>query len=344
MLSTAKTEMGSVLGQREVIARGEALEQGDSFDQDKALDQAIVFDQYIHDLLGKHTSCVTISIVGAGGKTSLIFKLAGILQADHRVLITTTTMMFTPKEEVNEILFQGNKSNQDLLNVLDEHFKDQIKHDINCKTKRETKCEANSKRTCDFPLTAIYKDTIRLEEIKVEKRSHTSLALEGIVEKAIGIEGSLVDALNLSGHFDVILVEADGSKRKPLKAYAEHEPVIPVETDIVFIVMGLSALNMPITRETVHRLPQFLDLIGKEEGEPLEVEDLYKLFQGKNGFLKSIPSHSKIIVLLNQSDCVDEGLNFSTISHRLLAIDPRLHGVFVMSLKKNTVVSAVLKE
>ena len=171
-----------------------------------------------------------------------------------------------------------------------------------------------------------------------------SLASEGTIEKAIGIEGHLVDALKRSGHFDVVLVESDGSKRKPLKAYAEHEPVIPTETDIVFIVMGLSALNKPITEDTIHRLPQFLDLIGKTEGESLELEDLFKLFQGENGFLKSIPRNSKIVVIFNQSDCLDEGLNFSTISHKLLAIEPRLHGVFVMSLEKNQVISAIFKE
>ena len=40
---------------------------------------------------------------------------------------------------------------------------------------------------------------------------------------------------------DVLLVEADGAKRKPLKVPAEHEPVIPEDTDMVIGIAGASA-------------------------------------------------------------------------------------------------------
>ena len=42
--------------------------------------------------------------------------------------------------------------------------------------------------------------------------------------------------------FDVVLIEADGSRRMPLKWPAPHEPVIPDCTDITVYVCGLSAL------------------------------------------------------------------------------------------------------
>lgn len=40
---------------------------------------------------------------------------------------------------------------------------------------------------------------------------------------------------------DYIIVEADGSKRLPLKAHAAHEPVIPVEAGRTICVVGMSA-------------------------------------------------------------------------------------------------------
>lgn len=42
---------------------------------------------------------------------------------------------------------------------------------------------------------------------------------------------------------DVILVEADGSRRLPIKIMGEHEPVIPDGTDAVCCLAGLSALG-----------------------------------------------------------------------------------------------------
>lgn len=47
--------------------------------------------------LGAQKRPTVISVVGAGGKTSLLFWLAELLQASgRRVLITTTTHMFMP--------------------------------------------------------------------------------------------------------------------------------------------------------------------------------------------------------------------------------------------------------
>lgn len=42
---------------------------------------------------------------------------------------------------------------------------------------------------------------------------------------------------------DIILVEADGSRRLPAKIMGEHEPVIPEETNVVCCLAGLSALG-----------------------------------------------------------------------------------------------------
>ena len=53
---------------------------------------------------------------------------------------------------------------------------------------------------------------------------------------------------------DYTLVEADGSKRLPLKAHAAHEPVIPPEANQTILVVGASGFGRPM-RESVHRAP-----------------------------------------------------------------------------------------
>ena len=55
---------------------------------------------------------------------------------------------------------------------------------------------------------------------------------------------SLVDALDKARKFDRILVEADGSARKPLKAPAAHEPVIPMATDTLIIIAGINGFGV----------------------------------------------------------------------------------------------------
>lgn len=60
---------------------------------------------------------------------------------------------------------------------------------------------------------------------------------------------------------DFVVVEADGSRRLPLKAHAPHEPVIPSPCSKTVCVVGLSGLNQPICR-TVHRPERFCSLTG----------------------------------------------------------------------------------
>ena len=64
-----------------------------------------------------------------------------------------------------------------------------------------------------------------------------------------------------------MLVEADGSRRLPLKAHAPHEPVIPKEAGCVLCVVGAHGFDRPI-REAVHRPEQFCFLTGARLDEP----------------------------------------------------------------------------
>ena len=63
---------------------------------------------------------------------------------------------------------------------------------------------------------------------------------------------------------DYVLVEADGSRRLPLKAHAPYEPVLPPNTAQVITVVGASGLNRPIA-EVVHRPERFTELSGEAE-------------------------------------------------------------------------------
>ncbi|MEG1406298.1 MAG: selenium cofactor biosynthesis protein YqeC [Ruthenibacterium sp.] len=60
---------------------------------------------------------------------------------------------------------------------------------------------------------------------------------------------------------DLLLVEADGSRRLPIKFPNQTEPVFPPRTDVVLVVMGLSALGKKLC-EVCHRYPLACDALG----------------------------------------------------------------------------------
>ncbi len=69
---------------------------------------------------------------------------------------------------------------------------------------------------------------------------------------------------------DYVLVEADGSAGRPLKAHASHEPVIPPEADQTILVAGASGFGRPIS-EAAHRPALYARLAGVRESAPATV-------------------------------------------------------------------------
>lgn len=65
----------------------------------------------------------------------------------------------------------------------------------------------------------------------------------------------------LTGAADLLVVEADGSKRLPLKAHASHEPVVPACADLTACVVGASGFG-GLVGERVHRAALLCERVG----------------------------------------------------------------------------------
>ncbi len=85
----------------------------------------------------------------------------------------------------------------------------------------------------------------------------------------------------LSALADYVLVEADGSKRLPLKAHLPYEPVIPACAGQVIGVVGLSGLGHPI-REAAHRPEIYAKLCGAELTDLVTPELAAKVLNAEN--------------------------------------------------------------
>jgi molybdenum cofactor cytidylyltransferase len=99
-----------------------------------------------------------------------------------------------------------------------------------------------------------------------------------------------------------LLIEADGSRQKPLKAPAEHEPPIPGFVDTVIVVAGLSGLGKPLDDKYVHRVDIFAQLGGLKIGQTVTPDSITRVLSHSQGGLKNIPAGARRIAFLNQAD------------------------------------------
>jgi probable selenium-dependent hydroxylase accessory protein YqeC len=100
---------------------------------------------------------------------------------------------------------------------------------------------------------------------------------------------------------DYVLVEADGAKGLPLKAPAEHEPVIPEETKLVVAVAGLDGLGRSIA-ETAFRPALYAALLGTDEQHILTPLDLARVLTHPQGQRKNVLPCIRFCVVLNKAD------------------------------------------
>ena len=103
-------------------------------------------------------------------------------------------------------------------------------------------------------------------------------------------------------HSIPLLIEADGSREKPLKAWAEHEPPVPSFVESIVQVVGLTGLGKPLLDEYVHRAELFSRLSGTNTGERITLDSLVRVLTHPEGGLKDIPVTARKMVLLNQAD------------------------------------------
>lgn len=97
-----------------------------------------------------------------------------------------------------------------------------------------------------------------------------------------------------------LLIEADGAKHFPVKAPAEHEPVLLPETTIVCNVYGLDGIGKAI-RESCFRIQKVTELLGKQEEELLEEDDLVYLACSEAAGRK-LAGERPYHVILNKAD------------------------------------------
>lgn len=120
-------------------------------------------------------------------------------------------------------------------------------------------------------------------------------------QKAAGLPPAVMTGLIDSVNSDVLLIEADGARRLPLKVPYAHEPVIPPETTLVVLVAGVDALDQPLDEAHVYNAARLCDRYGFVEGERLIPPWMAVALRDPELGLRGVPDGARVCVLLNKT-------------------------------------------
>jgi molybdenum cofactor cytidylyltransferase len=134
-----------------------------------------------------------------------------------------------------------------------------------------------------------------------------------------------------------LLIEADGSRQKPIKAPRNHEPPIPDFVETVVIVAGLSAIGWPLTEETVYFPELFSKLCGLGPNQTITPDSIVRVLCHPLGGQKNIPDSAQRIVLLNQADTPElKSISLGMVPSLLSVFD----SVIITSLNNRSIYAA----
>lgn len=222
------------------------------------------------------------ALVGAGGKTSLMYALAAAwAKAGRAVLCTTTTRLFPPEtDQCHDVL---------LLEP-----------------------DSNTAEIVQAVLSRITVGRVLLAALTPETGPQ--------LPKLRGFSPELVDALARALPHACLLAEADGAARHPLKAPAEHEPAMPAAASRVLGVMGLDALAVPLDAAHIHRPERLCALLGVAPQTRLTCDHLARLAVHPDGLFKLTPLMAERWLLLNKADDACAHDNACRVAERVLEL------------------------
>lgn len=156
------------------------------------------------------------------------------------------------------------------------------------------------------------------DELRAElARSGRVLAWRATDERrAVGVSPNTCDSwFDLA---DNVVIEADGSRKRPFKAPAEHEPVIASRTTMLVACVGASAFFRPIS-QSCHRPELVATLASCTTSDELTPERAALVLLSDQGSRKGLPPNARYAIAICRVTAdsragVDELVD--TIGHR----------------------------
>jgi probable selenium-dependent hydroxylase accessory protein YqeC len=230
-----------------------------------------------------------VALVGGGGKTSAMFRLAReVVERGGSAITTTTTRIFAAQIALAPThVPAGDATRERISAAMEKHRHVLVIGDTNPK--------------------------------------------DG---KADGVSLDLFGRLRSWFPHACLLNEADGSRMRPFKAPASHEPVIPVETTLVVPVVGADVFGQTLDAEYVHRPELVSALSGAPLGAPITPEIVASVLAHPEGGRKGVPAGARVVVLINKVESLPDRKPADETAERLLR-DPAVHAVILTALRSD---------
>ena len=251
-----------------------------------------------------------ISLVGAGGKSTLFNRLGDELALKNkRMILTTTTKMFA--RQLAPFIKKGR-----LIEGHDEEIiQERIKKYFSLKNKAAR---------------------LAVIEEKIEDNGE---------EKISGLPPDWLDKWWEDRMADYFLVEADGAAGRPVKAPASHEPVIPLSTTDLIGVIGIDGLGLSLQEENVFRSQIFSRLTGLSLGEKVGIEALSLLICHPEGLFKGAPPGCRHHLFINKAEDPEDLKMAEELTFQVLKISPRgISDIIIGAAGQKEVVAEVIRE
>ncbi|MEW9078415.1 selenium cofactor biosynthesis protein YqeC [Terrisporobacter glycolicus] len=214
-----------------------------------------------------------ITIVGAGGKTSLMFSASSLLRKNYKVLVTTTTNIYVPSGKFYDKMIM-------LSEIKDENYKKLIEKSNN----------------------GVYVIGNKIANNTVANKLKIKGLSFGVLDKIIP-------------YFDIVIIESDGSKEKPLKGWKDSEPVVYDKTTKTVGVVDIKTIGLNINEDNIHRLDEFLEIINDEESQKVKIKHLKNLILNKSGLFKF--SEGEKILLINKVEGIRDKRNSVLLTNKI---------------------------
>lgn len=119
-----------------------------------------------------------------------------------------------------------------------------------------------------------------MDEVRLALSTHPIVCVGNIHGPTGKLDAPRMAFSELEAAADYLLVEADGAKMLPLKAHAEHEPMIPECAKRTVCVMGIDGVGSPIS-QACHRAERFAQLADASTADAVTPEMVARVLEAE---------------------------------------------------------------
>lgn len=119
-----------------------------------------------------------------------------------------------------------------------------------------------------------------MDEVRLALSAHPIVCVGNIHGPTGKLDAPRMAFSELEAAADYLLVEADGAKMLPLKAHAEHEPMIPECAKRTVCVVGIDGVDSPIS-QACHRAERFAQLADASTADAVTPEMVARVLEAE---------------------------------------------------------------